>query len=304
MWPGTAGGNWEASPEHGYLLTYRKGTPGAKPSIQRHDKTGVARSSVVFNEIANRSDKKHDWIELYNKSSSDKKINGWELSVVSIQDTKRDDRELFTFTAGSNGDDIVVPAKGYLLIVNTDPRNTPLEGGYDVVNPGNSARQSDGAGNKPSRLYYVSDKLDIPEKDFLLILRNGNDKTGTHEKIEDIAGNNPNFPSDADNTDVWPLRVWDLGATNDLGQKNDKTWVRDQGKDVFHGDAWKDGGGFTGVGIDRKYKSSDDYTSGTPGYANNAVQNEVKSDGLTDSNPVIISEIMFATGDGRVPPVD
>ena len=296
--PGTASGNWEASPEHGYLLTYRKGTPGAKPSIQRHDKTGVARSSVVFNEIANRSDKKYDWIELHNKSSADKKINGWELSVVTATGT---DTELFTFTAGTNGNDIVVPAKGFLLIVNTDPRNTPLEGGYDVVNSGNSARQSDGSGNKPSRLYYVSDKLDIPKEKFLLILRNGNDKTGTHEKIEDIAGNNPDFPSDADNTDVWPLRVWDLGATDDLGEKNDKTWARDQGKAIFNGDEWKDNGGFTGVGIDRKYKSSDSYTSGTPGYANNAVQTEVKSDGLTATTPVVISEIMFATANNRLP---
>ena len=293
--PGTGSGNWEASPEHGHLSTYRKGTPGAAPSIKKHDKTGVPRGSVVFNEIANRSDKKHDWIELYNKSSSAKKINGWELSLVTATDT---DTELFIFTSD---DDINVPAKGYLLIVNTDPRNTTLEGGYDVVNPGNSARQSDGAGTKPSRLYYVSDKLDIPNEKFLLILRNGNDKTGTHEKIEDIAGNNPDFPKNADNTDVWPLRVWDLGATNDLGEKNDKTWTRDQGKAVFHGDEWKDNGGFTGVGIDRKYGSSDSYTSGTPGYANNAVQNEIKSDGLTHANPVIISEIMFGAGNGRVP---
>ena len=298
---GTAAGDWEATKEHGNMHPYRKGTPGAKPIVVTFDKTGVPRGSVVFNEIANRSLKKHDWIELYNKSSSDKKITGWELSVVTNDGTANEDTELFIFTAGSNGDDIVVPAKGYLLIVNTDPRNTPLEGGYDVVNPGNSARQSDGAGNKPSRLYYVSDKLDIPEKDFLLILRNGNDKTGTHEKIEDIAGNNPAFTDDTINTEVWPLRSWTLGATNDLGQKNDKTWARDQGKAVFNGDEWKDNGGFTGVGIDRKYTSSDSYTSGTPGYANNAVQNEVKSDGLTDSNPVVISEIMFAPGDGRVP---
>ena len=298
---GAAAGGWEATKEHGNMRPYRKGTPGAKPVVVTFDKTPVPRGSVVFNEIANRSDKKHDWIELHNKSSSDQKINGWELSVVQVKEGKNTDTELFTFTAGSNGDDIVVPAKGYLLIVNTDPRNTPLEGGYDVVNPGNSARQSDGAGNKPSRLYYVSSQLDIPEKEFLLILRNGNDKTGTHEKIEDIAGNNPAFTDETINTEVWPLRSWTLGATNDLGQKNDKTWARDQGKVVFNGDEWKDNGGFTGVGIDRKYKESDNYTSGTPGYANGAVQNEVKSDGLTDSNPVIISEIMFAPGDGRVP---
>ena len=291
---GVAAGNWEATPEHGEMLTWRKGTPGAKPTIKKVDQSGIARGSVVFNEIANRSDKKHDWIELYNKSGSAKKINGWELSVVSVVDGTRDDRELFTFTSD---EDIVVPAGGYLLVVNQDPRNTPLEGGYDVATPGNSARQSDGAGNKPSRLYYMSDKLDIPEKDFLLILRHGNDKTGTHEKVEDVAGHNPRFDDDAKSTQVWPLNSWSVGALNDLGQKNDKTWTRDQGKAVFHGDAWKDNGGFTGVGIDRD-AGTGNFTSGTPGYANGAVQTEVKSDGLTNANPVIISEIMFASSGG------
>ena len=294
---GVAADNWEATPEHGEMMTWRKGTPGARPRIKKVDQSGIARGSVVFNEIANRSDKKHDWIELYNNSSSAKKINGWELSVVSVVDGTRDDRELFIFTSD---DDINVPAKGFLLIVNTDPRHTTLEGGYDVANPGNSARQSDGVGaNKPSRLYYVSDKLDIPEKDFLLILRNGNDKTGTHEKVEDVAGNNPRFDDDDKGTQVWPLNAWSVGALDDLGQKNDKTWVRDQGKAVFHGDAWKPDGGFTGVGIARN-AGTGNYTSGTPGYANNAVQTEVKSDGLTSANAVIISEIMFAI-DGRSP---
>ena len=290
---GVAAGNWEATPEHGAMLAFRKGTPGAAPTIKKVDQSGIARGSVVFNEIANRSQAKHDWIELYNKSGSVKKINGWELSLVTATGT---DTELFTFTSD---DDINVPAGGYLLVVNTDPRNTTLEGGYDVVNPGNSARQSDGVGNTPSRLYYVSDKLDIPNTPFLLILRNGNDKTGTHEKVEDVAGHNPRFDDNAKSTQVWPLNSWSVGALDDLGQKDDKTWVRDQGKAVFHGDAWKPDGGVTGVGIDRN-AGTGNFTSGTPGYANNAVQTEVKSDGLKHANPVIISEIMFAT-DGRSP---
>ena len=297
---GAASGGWEASKEHGDLLAYRKGTPGEKPVIRTFDKTGVPRGSVIFNEIANRSNKTHDWIELYNKSSSDKTINNWELSVVQIKEGKNTDTELFYFQPGDNGDDIVVPAKGYLLIVNTSPshRNNRLEGGYDTQEPGNSKRE----GAASLRPYYVTNKLDIPDKDFLLILRNGNDKTGTHEKIEDIAGNNPAFTDETINTEVWPLRAWTVGAKDDLGQNDTKTWVRDQGKDVFHGDAWKSDGGFTGVGIDRQYDSSDGLASGTPGYANNAVQNEVKSDGLTEATPVVISEIMFAIDSaGRVP---
>lgn len=292
---GVAADNWEATPEHGEMLTWRKGTPGAAPTIKKVDQSGIARGSVVFNEIANRSDKKHDWIELYNKSGSAKKINDWMLSVVSVDsDGNRDDRELFVFTSD---EDINVPAGGYLLIVNQDPRKTTLEGGFDVVTPGNSTRQSNGAGNKPSRLYYVSDKLDIPDKDFLLILRHGKDKRATHEKVEDVAGHNPRFDDNAKSTQVWPLNSWSVGALDDLGQKNDKTWLRDQGKAVFHGDAWKPDGGFTGLGIDRD-AGTGDYTSGTPGYANNAVQTEVKSDGLTNANPVIISEIMFGSNGG------
>ena len=282
---GAAAGGWEATKEHGNMHPYRKGTPGDNPVVVTFDQTGVPRGSVVFNEIANRSDKKYEWIELYNKSSSAKKINNWALSVVTAKGT---DTKLFHFTSD---DDINVPAKGYLLIVNTDPKNTPLEGGYSVTDPRNSKRR----GAESLRPYYVTDALDIPKDNFLLILRNGNDKSGTHEKIEDIAGNNPSFEDASINTEVWPLRTWTLGAKDDLGQNNDKTWVRDHGKAVFHGDEWKSDGGFTGVGIDREYDSGDDYASGTPGYAKNAVQNEVKSDGLTEATPVVISEIMFAT---------
>ena len=295
---GAAAGGWEATKEHGNMHPYRKGTPGDKPVVVTFDKTGVPRGSVVFNEIANREANKYDWIELYNKSGSDQKITGWELSVVQVKDGKNTDTELFTFTAGSNGDDIVVPAKGYLLVLNTKPKDTPLEGGYNVTDPASSERR-DAQSRRP---YYITDKLAIPNDNFLLILRKGNDKTGTHEKIEDIAGNNPSFEDASINTEVWPLRSWTLGAKDDLGKNDTKTWVRDQGKDVFHGDAWKPDGGFTGVGIERQYEDSDSYTSGTPGYANNAVQNEVKSDGLTESTPVVISEIMFAIDpNGRVP---
>ena len=291
---GATAGGWEATKEHGNMDPYRKGTPGVQPVIVSFDQTPVPRGSVVFNEIANRSDKKHEWIELHNKSDSAKKINNWELSLVSIKDNERGDREVVVFTSDN---DINVPAKGYLLIVNSKDSTTRLEGGYNVTDPGSSER----SGAEAVRPYYVTDKLDIPNEKFLLILRHGNDKNGTHEKIEDIAGFNPDF-EDADiNTEVWPLRSWTLGATDDLSQKNDKTWVRDQGKAVFNGDEWKPDGGFTGVGIARQYDASDNYTSGTPGYANNAVQNEVKSDGLTDANPVIISEIMFATTDSSAP---
>ena len=73
------------------------------------------------------------------------------------------------------------------------------------------------------------------------------------------------------NTDVWPLKSVGAGAKDDLGENDAKTWVRDQGKDLFHGDAWKSDGGVTGVGIDRNATA---FNSGTPGYANDAVQGE------------------------------
>ena len=282
---GALPGSWEASTSRVNMSGTRKGTPGARHVVVVGT-TGISKS-VVFNEIANRSDKKFDWIELYNPGSADVKINNWVLSKVTKVDT---DDKLFKFESDEN---IVVPAKGFLLVVNEDPSETALAAGENVDNPNSNAN------GLPTKI-YINSGLDIPKEKFLLILRT-EEKLKSHEKIVDIGGHlgDLDLSHVGSATELWPLKAWKRIKNDDLGENNDKTWVRDKGKDLYHGDAWKSDGGVTGLGIDRNPDSSDGPTSGTPGFDNGAVKDKVKD--LTASDPVVISEIMFGTGNNRVP---
>ena len=281
---GDLAGSWEASkdPQGAHLTGRRLGTPGAAPFVTVN--TTKISKAVVFNEVANREGDVNDWIELYNPGSSDVTINGWVLSKVTAVDT---DEVLFKFESDES---IVVPAKGFLLVVNEDPSETSLAAGANVENPDSNAN------GLPTK-FYINSQLKIPEKDYLLILRT-EDKKGTDEKIVDIAGNigamklsDPVFK-----TDLWPLKAWNVIKTDDLTQNNGKTWIRDKGKNLNHADAWKADGGVTGLGIDR---AATTMHSGTPGFDNGAVKDKVKD--LTESDPVVISEIMFGTGTNNLP---
>ena len=284
---GALAGSWEASTSRVNMSGTRKGTPGAQHVIVVGT-TGISKS-VVFNEIANRSDKKFDWIELYNPGSSDVKINNWVLSKVTAVDK---DEKLVKFESDEN---IVVPAKGFLLVVNEDPSETALAAGANVNNPNSKAN------NLPTKV-YVNPGLDIPTDKYLLILRT-EEKLGSHEKIVDIGGHLAGLTlvHAGSATELWPLKAWKRIKEDDLKQDDNKTWVRDKGKDLYHGDAWKLDGGVTGLGIDRSPDSDHGPTSGTPGFDNGAIKDKVKD--LTESTPVVISEIMFGTGSSgrRVP---
>ena len=282
---GALAGSWEASTSRVNMSGTRKGTPGARHVIVVGT-SGISKS-IVFNEIANRSDKKFDWIELYNPGSSDVQINNWVLSKVTGVD--KDDK-LFKFESDEN---IVVPAKGFLLVVNEDPSETALAAGKNVDNPDSNKN------GYPTEV-YIDSGLDIPKEKYLLVLRT-EEKLKSHEKIVDIAGHlgDLQLVHTGNATELWPLKAWKRIKNDDLGENNDKTWVRDKGKDLYHGDAWKSDGGFTGLGIDRNPDSDEGPTSGTPGFDNGAVKDKVKD--LTASNPVVISEIMFGTGNGRDP---
>ena len=277
---GALAGSWEASTSRVNMSGNRKGTPGARHVVVVGT-SGISKS-VVFNEIANRSDKKFDWIELYNPGGSDVKINNWVLSKVT--DVDKDDK-LFKFESDEN---IVVPAKGFLLVVNEDPSETALAAGKNVDNPNSNAN------NYPTEI-YINSGLDIPKEKYLLVLRT-EEKLKSHEKIVDIAGHlgDLSLVHTGNATELWPLKAWKRIKNDDLLENNDKTWVRDKGKDLYHGDAWKSDGGFTGLGIDRNPDSDEGPTSGTPGFDNGAVKDKVKD--LTASDPVVISEIMFGTG--------
>ena len=284
---GTRAGNWkESGAPRG---ANQSGLIFASPGEQHFqnlrtvgETTTLARDGVVFNEIANRTDKKYEWIELHNKKTTAQKINGWGLSLVTANDK---DEELLKFESEH---DIMVPGGGYLLVVNSDPAGTPLAVGQNVDEPDTSPQ-----GAKTT--YYVNEKLDLPEK-ALLILRSGTDKYGKAEKLVDVAAIGGGYHALIDkdyNTDVWPLKATAAGAKDDL-TANDKTWKRDQGKALFHGDAWKAEGGFTGVGVNRNISSDMmKYASGTPGYANDAVQDKFfDGDTAKFTGTITISEIM------------
>ncbi len=279
--------SWKASTSRVNMSGTRRGTPGAKHVVSIST-TGISKS-VVFNEIANRSTAKFDWIELYNPGSADVKINNWVLSKVTAVDT---DDKLFKFESDEN---IVVPAKGFLLVVNEDPSETALAAGENVDNPNSRAN------NLPTKV-YVNSGLNIPKEKFLLILRT-EEKLKSHEKIVDIGGHLAGLTLEHTDsaTELWPLKAWKRIKEDDLKEDDSKTWVRDKGKDLYHGDAWKLDGGFTGLGIDRNPASNRGPTSGTPGFDNGAIKDKVKD--LTASDPVVISEIMFGTGSSgrRVP---
>ncbi len=286
---GTLDSSWEASTSRRNLSGTRKGTPGEKP-LAIIGKTTVNRGGIVFNEIANRSGATNDWIELHNRGSSDVTINKYELSKVG--DNGKDEK-LFQF---ASDEDVVIPGKGYLLVVNTDPSSTNIAEGADVNDPNGEDKGNRGGS---SVRYYQTDKLNIPDDKFMLVLRT-EPKLGSHEKIADIAGNQF-VANTASATEVWPLRSTrkpvHADALNDLKKDDGKSWVRDFGKGLFHHEEWKT----TDVKGPGYKRSADTLNSGTPGYPNNAVQGEVKSDGLTNANPVVISEIMFGSGNGRVP---
>ena len=267
---GTESGSWKASERPSHGIDNRIATPGSRAFVQQL--ATQPSKTVVFNEIANRSDKKSDWIELYNPGSTEVKLKGWVLSKVTGVNK---DEKLVQF------DSAVIPAKGFLLVVNTNPVRTVLR-----------------AKGVPHT--YVDDpKLDIPNENYLLVLRD-KENLGSHENIVDIAGHLGDLNLEpGGGATLWPLRG-DLGSVpeDDLTESDDNTWVRDRDKEYQSIDAWKLEGGETGVGIIPN-PSDKDLTSGTPGFDNDAVKNKVTDLDLRD--PVIISEIMFGRGDDQLP---
>ncbi len=298
---GTRSGSWAASSsDRGANQNgLRYATPGAQhvSDLITAGAQSVARDGVVFNEIANRSDKKNEWIELYNGGTKAVNIKNWVLSVVTGPGK---DAKLFAF---EGDEDITIPSKGYLLVVNTDPASTGLAAGRNISEKNPKARGVD-------TVYYVDSALDIPKEKFLLVLRNedrsGDNKTNAHEKIIDIAGNYDKATFMLDGaigtksykTDVWPLESHPAFAGDDVKEDDGNSWVRDQGKGFDSGDAWKTAG-YLGLGYDRNATIN----SGSPGYANDGQKAaRVDADGKAQyTGTISISEIMVESNGGRAP---
>ena len=154
--------------------------------------------------------------------------------------------------------------------------------------------------------YYVDSNFKLQDSGkTLLVLRNGNDKSGTHEKIVDLTGTN--FITDnAKNTQIWPLRGRridgdDWGHTDVVKGTDEEDFRAEHvyqrinaGRGVGK-ETWERRG-YTGVGYKRSADDDAKY-GGTPGFDNGAVKENLNltADPKLDA-PVKISEIMYQTG--------
>ena len=301
---GWSAGEWKTADQVYHPNHY--GTPGeAEPKAPVVIGASGVRLDTVFNEIGNypSGNSSHEWIELRHVKGDKPNFENWVVDIVTGVDQQT---RLFTIPKLDTGryDDI-------LLITKTDPArddNHPLRGGYNVRV--DFAQQDNEGRDKNIRYYVASDwTTDLPDNgEFVLIFRHGNDKTN-HEKVEDIAGYHPDLKVDTADlfTNLWPLRGY--AAPNIALNKIDANKVHRRQKDNIPGTKTADKAdnadhvalrdvGWTGIGYKRNANAGDQ-NGGTPGYPNNAMlSNETQA----GADPVIISEIMYATGDrGNIP---
>ena len=303
---GQTKGHWAQSTET-YLANH-KGTPGAKERSQigTVNPTEFNVGALIFNEISNRSDadKAYEWIEIRNKSGGEVNPKNWQISIVTAVNS---DEVFFTFP---NNDNAKIPAGGLLLLVKSDPSGEPdhpLAAGWNVAK--NAANQVNGVNSSSPRYLVANFAGDgLPDSgEFVLILRNHNNKRGKAEHLIDIAGFDTNLKvsaNEAGYTNLWPLK----GGVRDaqLGNnKLEKDQVHRRQKDNIWGTsstnygrnggnhhddtAWRNED-WKGIGYKRN-AAANNINGGTPGYPNNAI----KSEGIAQGSQVIISEIMYDT---------
>ena len=232
----------------------------------------VAKDYVIFNEIHNAYDDKHDWIEIKNISNREALLNTWEISIVT---SSQDDVDIVSFADLGYK---LQPGE-LLLITNAPHTETDLIRGQDIENP---ERNTDVLPQ-----YLVAPNLHLPNTPYLLILRSQPDVNGTPDQIEDVAGNYYREVRE-DNTDIWPLRNTSrpYGDTQFLTQG--KAWERQTPIRVgYEQIAWEESGYKSGLGY--KPRAPESTSLGTPGYPQDIYRNN------TDRGKIIFSEIMYAS---------
>ena len=346
---------WKATPVLGRRNTsdqYHVATPGARHVMDvvhiGVTKTSIPSDTVVINEVRNDTSASNiDWVELYNTGTEPVDLHGWELSLIDAThapihppdpdaDTDKhastdtmlvgkedggDDED--RFPAGA---DWKLEAGEYLLIVNRHPRETVLANGVNIDEVAEGREVKAGA----SHQYIVRPKLNLPDANITLILRDHLEKNTTHKgvnkddakkraltditpstNIKDYAGNLAfEVKTDAYNTLVWPFRGWTKAAGTDGKDgeaiPNNATQAharkRYQVDDGHHKDAWDQIGAKGGLGYDRGVDLK--YAPGTPGYANDSIRGaliddkatRVTTDDVIYNGEVTISEVMYDAG--------
>ena len=244
----------------------------------------VAQNPVIFNEILNAADDKNDWIELKNIADEDATLTDWELSIVNSEgENANKDVSLLTFG------DYTLPAGGILLIVNTDPNETDLIRGQNIIDPESNP-------DAPPQ-YIIVPEMKLPDTPYMLILRNATNRKENGElkplfevpeAFEDLAGNY--FRSFADyGTQVWPLiNTWRPAPYHTAlltpGQAWQRVSVDERG---YTKEAWALSGYQSGLGY--KPLAPVETSLGTPGYASPSDVNVVST------GQISFSEVMYST---------
>ena len=332
---GGEAGSWEASVSRTNIAGRYVGSPGTVHVT--HGGSGgttvgfgknpesFAATGVIINEVRNDpSDANLDWIELVyfddSATALPKNIENWTLSIVEV--TMDDDGNI---TAWSDTDLFSLPKYKlqpgeYLVIHNRHPGETDVAGGVNIDDVLDSKQVNKGS----SHLYAVREGWSLPSTGkFLLLLRNGNDKVGTHEKLVDYAGNGffKRVEANKFNTDVWPFIGWTVPGDQDAAdfggddsfashnmsfgrgvELNDKGMWRPKSRvdNRTHKDDWQSFG-FVGSGYDRD--ADPERSPGTPGYENRAVtvvyddrEGESGKSAYAFGGSVTISEVMYDAG--------
>ncbi len=211
----------------------------------------LATRCFIFNEIYNATDDTNNWIELKNLCNSPLDLFEWEIRLITSEGAEAGVESVIV-----QFPNFVLPARGLLLVTNTDPGETRLAGGLNIAT---SARQK-GA----QHLYFVAERLKLPTAPFLLILQRTASVDGTPPAtIEDVAGNYFQRASYY-NTEVHPIvnasRPMSAAPLTEFG-----AWQRQRLEyPGYSAEAWVSSGYHAHLGYDRHAPAW--ACLGTPGY--------------------------------------
>ena len=315
---GTEGGSWLASTgQNAYIGGRFVGSPGgvhvslgALPHRYTKNPASISGAGVIINEVRNDTTEANlDWIELFNNTdptaadATATNVENWTLSLVSAKDKDENIASLPKYK--------LQPGE-YLVIYNRHPGETILAGGVNIEDIAAGAQVNKGASHK----YVVREGMSIGTGKILLVLRNGNDKVGTHEKIVDYVGVGFHERKETNkfDTEVWPFIAWtkpgdvegfgdhfnsgagSWGRVTELNAKG-VYWPKSRADNRGHKDDWADFG-FVGAGYDRDVDPK--AAPGTPGYANvavNVISNDrdtsKSEDDFSFSGMITVSEVMY-----------
>ena len=270
-------GKWTKSGD--LFLPNFQGTPGKANFLAdlpvKRDPPGADipdKKKIIINEIGNlakvgsgNNARSIDWVELRNVTDTAQSLEKWALSIVTAYNNEA---EIVRFPKYS------IPARGVLLLVNADPKDTPLARGRNIKK--SIEDQDFGFDGNISYLIvkgeanhgFTGKEIDLPDNnDWMLILRSGqpwnvgDNRTvyNTGFKVEDVAGPaaivvkdlnkaSPRKEKKSDGKaggDIWETTLFPLnGRKETQGDKNHLRYEKDGvTRELVDGTVWKRDGG-------------------------------------------------------------